>query len=58
MGTYTELYIADFPVCSSKSDVDPTVMSIFRESDNIIEERPMSARNKLMWSDLSDNPEK
>jgi len=33
-------------------------MSIFRESDKIIEERPVSARNKLMWSDASDSEEK
>ena len=51
MGTYTELYIADFPVHSTKSAVDSTVMSIFRESDKIIDERLVSARNKLMWSE-------
>lgn len=58
MGTYTELYIADFPIHSTKSEVDPTVMSIFRESDKIIEERDVSARNKLMWSHASDSEEK
>ncbi|KGM06838.1 hypothetical protein LP43_1330 [Methylophaga thiooxydans] len=58
MGTYTELYIADFPVHSTKSAVDSTVMSIFRESDKIIEERPVSARNKLMWSEAADTEEK
>jgi hypothetical protein len=57
MGTYTELYIADFPVHSAKSAVDSTVMSIFRESDKIIEERPVSARNKLMWSEASESDE-
>lgn len=57
MGTYTELYIADFPVHSAKSVVDSTVMSIFRESDKIIEERAISARNKLVWAEASDSEE-
>ena len=58
MGTYTELYIADFPVHSTKSAVDSTVMSIFRESDKIVEERAVSARNALMWSEASESEEK
>lgn len=58
MGTYTELYIADFPVYSTKSAVDSIVMSIFRESDKIIEERSVSARNRLMWSEASNSEEK
>jgi hypothetical protein len=58
MGAYTELYIADFPVHSTKSAVDSTVMSIFRESDKIIEERAVSARNELMWPDTSNSEEK
>lgn len=55
MGTYSELYIADFPVYSTKSVVDSTVMSVFRESDKIVEKRAFSARNKLIWSEEDDS---
>lgn len=34
---------------STKSTVDPTVMTIFRETDKVIEERRLSQRNPLMW---------
>lgn len=55
MGSYTELYIADYPVYSTKSYVDPVVMIIFQESDKNIYERKVSNRNKIVWGDLEDN---
>ncbi len=52
MGTYCELYIADYPVYSTKGGVDPIVMTIFRESDKRVFERKVSERNRLAWGHL------
>lgn len=57
MGTYTELYIADFPVHTTKSAVDATVMTLFRESDKKVEDRAINLRNQLMWKSLSESNE-
>lgn len=56
MGSYCVLYIADFPVHSSKSYVDPFVMSIFRESDKLVQERSINLRNSIFWG-VSDDEE-
>jgi hypothetical protein len=52
MGTYCELYIADYPVYSTKGGVDPIVMTIFREGDKRVFERKVSERNRLAWGHL------
>ncbi len=44
MGSYTELYIGNYWVHSTKSQVDSTIMTIFRESDKKIFERKISER--------------
>lgn len=54
MGTYCELYIADYPVYSAKSEIDPIVMTIFRENDKRTFKRSVSAGNSLVWGDLKD----
>lgn len=58
MGTYTDLYIADFPVHTTKSKVDSRVMSIFREADKTIQECTQSARNNLTCPGTSNSDEK
>lgn len=55
MGSYTELYIDDYPVLSSKSYVDGEVMTIFSESDKKTYKRRISERNKLIWGECSEN---
>ena len=55
MGSYTELYIDDYPVLSSKSYVDGEVMTIFSESDKKTYKRRISERNKLIWGEWSEN---
>jgi hypothetical protein len=52
MGSYTELYIADYPIYSTKSYVDPVVMTVFQESDKNIYERRVTDRNKIAWGNL------
>ncbi len=52
MGTYCELYIADYPVFSWKSSVEPVVMTIFRETDKRVFTRSVSQRNPIAWGHL------
>jgi hypothetical protein len=49
MGTYCELYFADYPVISSKSQVSPLVMTLFRERDKKVFERKCIERNQIAW---------
>jgi peptide subunit release factor 1 (eRF1) len=57
MGTYTQLYVADYPTLSTKSYVDSVVMTIFRESDKRVFERRVSERNQYTWGHLEDKGE-
>lgn len=57
MGSYTELYIDDYPVLSSKSYVDPEVMTLFTESDKEVFTRKVGCRNPLVWRELHDEEE-
>jgi hypothetical protein len=54
MGTYYHLYFADYPVYSLKSDVEPIVMTIFRETDKRIYKRKVSERNPHTWGHIED----
>ncbi len=49
MGTYCEIYIADYPVLSSKSQVSAIVMTMFRETDKRIFDRRCVERNQIEW---------
>lgn len=57
MGSYCELYIADYPVLSRKSSVEPTVMALFRESDKRVYTRRLSERNPITWGHLESGPD-
>lgn len=50
MGTYCELYIADYPVFSCSSRVFPIVMTFFREKDKKIFKRRFNDRNEVEWN--------
>lgn len=50
MGTYCQLYVADYPVLSSKSQASPIVMTLFRERDKEVYERKCAERNRIEWS--------
>ncbi len=49
MGTYTEFTVAGYPLVSSKSEVVPELMTVFRESDRRVFTRRLSDRNRLVW---------
>ena len=57
MGSYCELYIADYPVFSSKSYADPAVMTLFRESDKAVYERKVGDRNPVEWGHIEGGEE-
>ena len=42
MGSYAEVYLARYPVYTTKSAVSPLVMTIFREDDKRVYERKLS----------------
>lgn len=57
MGTYCELYIADYPVLSCKSSVEPIVMALFREPDKRVYTRRVCDRNPITWGHLESGPD-
>jgi hypothetical protein len=52
MSSYGALYIADYPVFSSRNYVLPDVMTLFRENDKRIYERKVSDRNPIEWGHI------
>lgn len=40
MGSYAELRVGDFYLTSTKNDIDPTLMTLFRESDRVVSRGP------------------
>jgi hypothetical protein len=57
MGTYCELFVADAPVFAEKSQANPLVMTIFRESDKVIATRRIGDRNPIEWDNDDADPE-
>ena len=49
MGSYTKLTVAGYPLVTSKSEVVPEVVTIFRETDRRVFTRRVSDRNPLVW---------
>jgi HEPN/Toprim N-terminal domain 1 len=56
MGTYCDLYVADYPVFSSKSQVSPIVMTLFRERDKRAFDRKCVERNQIEWDHADWDP--
>lgn len=56
MGTYCELYIADYPVFDSKSQPSPIVMTLFRERDKKTFDRKCIERNQIAWGHADWDP--
>jgi hypothetical protein len=54
MGTYTDLTVAGYPLISTKSEVVPEAMTVFRESDRRMFTRRLSERNVLVWGEPDD----
>ena len=56
MGTYCELYVADYPVFSSKSQASLSVMTLFRERDKRAFDRKCVERNQIEWGHADWDP--
>jgi hypothetical protein len=54
MGTYTDLTIANYPLLTSKSEVVPEALTVFRETDRRVFTRRVSERNVLVWGEPND----
>jgi hypothetical protein len=57
MGTYCELYVADYPIFPWKSQAYPVAMTLFREYDKIVAQRSEAERNKIQWGHAEWNAE-
>ena len=56
MGTYCELYVADYPIVSSKSEASPIIMTLFRERDKRVFDRKRVERNQIEWGHADWDP--
>lgn len=54
MGTYTDLTVANYPLITSKSEVVPEAMTVFRETDRSVFTRRVSERNVVVWGEPED----
>jgi hypothetical protein len=54
MGSYTDLMVAGYPLISSKSEVVPEAMTVFRETDRRVFTRRVCERNVLVWGEPDD----
>ena len=56
MGSYSNLYISDYPIYTAKNSYNEDVVNlIFLESDYLEYERPLKNRNKITWGDTFAN---
>jgi len=55
MGSFSFLSINNYPTFSTKNDYyDEIVNALFQPEDYLIEERPLTSRNRLYWGDAYD----
>ncbi len=54
MGQYCELYLSDYPVSTSRNEINPIILSLFQPEDLIHFDRPIGERNQLLYG-LADN---
>lgn len=49
MGSYCELYISNFPIATTKNEIDPFLLSIFQPNDLVIFDRKIGDRFQLLY---------
>lgn len=49
MGSYCELYISDYPIATTKNEIDPFLLSIFQPKDLITFNRKVGERYQLLY---------
>ena len=58
MGSYSNLYIDNYPILTAKNDYyEDVIEAIFLPSDYCEYERPLNQRNKITWGDAYVNEE-
>lgn len=58
MGSYSELYISDYPICTAKNSYYEKIVNlIFLDTDYKEFERPLNKRNIITWGDSYGNEE-
>jgi len=59
MGQYCELYIADYPIATTKNGIDPYILSLFQPKDLKNFVRQIGERNQLLYGrgDYDDETE-
>lgn len=50
MGSYCELYIKDYPIATTKNEIDPFLLSIFQTEDIKVFERKLGDRFQMLYS--------
>jgi hypothetical protein len=49
MGSYCELYISDYPISTTKNEIDPFILSLFQPEDLKHFDRQIGERNQLLY---------
>ncbi|GAA5220842.1 HEPN/Toprim-associated domain-containing protein [Membranihabitans marinus] len=49
MGSYCELYISNYPISTTKNEIDPFLLSIFQPNDLVAYERNIGERFQLLY---------
>lgn len=59
MGQYCELYISDYPISTTKNEIDPFILSLFQPEDLNHFDRLIGERNQLLYGrgDYDDETE-
>jgi hypothetical protein len=59
MGQYCELYISDYPISTTRNEIDPSILSLFQPEDLNHFDRLIGARNQLLYGrdDIEDETE-
>lgn len=59
MGQYCELYISEYPISTTKDEIDPFILSLFQPEDLIHFDRLIGERNQLLYGhgDYKDETE-
>ncbi|RKD88146.1 HEPN/Toprim-associated domain-containing protein [Mangrovibacterium diazotrophicum] len=57
MGSYCELYIKDYPIATTKNEIDPFLLSLFQTSDLNVFERKIGDRIQVLYGRENEEEE-
>ncbi|MRT94622.1 HEPN/Toprim-associated domain-containing protein [Ancylomarina sp. 16SWW S1-10-2] len=58
MGSYCELYIKDYPIATTKNEIDPFLLSLFQSEDLKVYERKVGERIQVLFGREDEEDEK